>query len=539
MCKYLRTLLLPFASIIFGPQLAAQDYVFNNCSTGGATNIYTPRDMAGAPNGSLYVVGSYTTGSFTIGGQSVTTEEQDALYLAKFTADLSFQWLIKLADNPNTIESTPMITIDVDQSGDLIVGIGFRDTLLIYGNEVVPADGTGIVLIKLEPSGEPLWWHEIDGDRLGKQGVSIDPVGNILVTGEATEGMFTSKYNTSGEMIWWTPASGNASSSLQWSVRSDPSGNVYTIGSLPAGGGTFGELDVDFPIGCFNVGFLCKYNSTGEAEWVRYVYSQTFGQYSLFNAITTQDGSIFVAGEYSDAALRFSNGGGTLSPQMAGHPRSFVARYDVNGSLQWVRVPSYNSFGQDGAMTLTAENGALHSLYSFSGTIDHGFGPILSQGYFDVLLMHTDYNGQPMAHFQISGSAYVLGNHILHHAGHLYVLGATNGASLTSPADCSVSIGSNMFILRFSDEGVGIPDQFDQSSPSVYPNPNNGLFTAQPPRFTERLIVSDAWGRIVLEQSVRSLGSDVQLDLGNVPSGVYWLRTYGQGHSFSTKVLVR
>lgn len=538
MCKISQTLLLHYATIMLGPSVAAQDYVFDNCSTGGPTNIYAPRDMAGAPDGSLYVVGTFTNGTFTVGGQSVSTEEQDAVYLAKFTADLSLHWLVKLADNSNLIESTPMATIDVDQSGNLIVGIGFHDTLLLFGSELVPADGTGIVLIKLDPSGGPLWWQEINGDRLGKQGLAIDPDGNILVTGEATEGMFTSKYNTSGDMVWWTPASGSASSSLQWSVCSDSSGNVYTIGSLPSGGGTFGELDVDFPIGSFNIGFLCKYNSAGEAEWVRYVYSQTFGQYSVINAIKTQGGSVFVAGEYSDVALRFSNGGGTFSPQMAGYPRSFLARYDANGLLQWVRVPSYTSFGQDGAMTLTAENGALHSLFSFNGTINHGFGPILSHGSFDLLLVRTDYDGQPTAYFQIAGSASEGGNHIIQHSGHIYILGATNGASLTSPADCAVAVGSNMFILRFRDESVGIPDQVEHHSTSVYPNPNEGAFTVAAPRYTERIIISDALARTIHEQATQWAEGGVQIDLGNVPPGVYWVRTEGNGPSLATKVLV-
>lgn len=539
MCKYLRTLLLSCATTMIGVPVSAQDYAFENCSTGGPTNIYAPRDMAGAPDGSLYVVGSFTTGSFSVDGQSVTTEKQDAVYLAKFSADLLFQWLIKLADNPNTIESTPMSTMDVDQSGNLTVGIGFRDTLLFFGNELVPADGKGIVLIKLDPSGVPLWWQELDGDRLGKQGVAIDLVGNILVTGEATEGMFTAKYNTSGDMVWWTPASGNASSSLQWSVLSDPSGNVYTIGSLPSGGGTFGGLEVDFPIGCFNVGFLCKYNSAGAAEWVRYVYSQTFGQYSVINAITTHGGSVFIAGEYSDVALRFSNGGGTFSPQMEGSPRSFLACYDANGSLQWVRVPSYTSFGQDGAMTLMAENNALHALFSFNGTIDHGFGPILSQGSFDVLLVRTDFSGQPIAYYPIAGSGSEGGDHILHHTGHIYILGATNGSSLTSPSDCAVAVGSNMFILRFRDESVGIDDQDEHIIPSAYPNPNDGSFTTNVPHHTERIIVSDAMGRTVHQQHIRWSEAEVQVDLGDAPPGVYWVRTEGNGPTMATKVLVR
>jgi|GEM_PF-6531285 len=173
--------------IIQAKPIVAQGYTFIDCATAGPVNIYGSRDMAVAPDGSVYVVGSFATGAFSIAGQSVSTDAQDAVYLAKFSEALALQWLLPLADNPNYITSTPTATIDVDQEGNVTVGIGFRDTLRLFNEELTPADGNGIVLMKLNATGEPLWWHEIDADRLGNQGLAIDLNGNILLVGEDSD----------------------------------------------------------------------------------------------------------------------------------------------------------------------------------------------------------------------------------------------------------------------------------------------------------------------------------------------------------------
>ena len=519
--------------------VVAQDYNFIDCATGGPVNIYGSRDLAAAPDGSLYVVGSFTSGTFSIAGQSISTNAQDAVFLAKYSADLTLQWLMPVADNPNLISSTPTATIDVDQDGNLIVGIGFRDTLRILNEELTPADGLGIVLMKLNATGETLWWNEIEADRLGKQGVAIDPEGDILLTGETTTGMFTAKYDPSGALQWWTPSSGNAGSDLPWLVQSDDLGNVYTLGVLSAGGGVFGSLDVDFPAGCFNVGFLAKYDPSGDALWVRYVYSQTFAQYSLINTLICHGGNVFIGGEYSDSVLRFSHGDGNYGVQQAGSTRSFLANYDEAGSLEWVKVNSYQTSGNDGAMSLAVNDNSLHTLFSFSGNVNHGFGPIIAEGSYDVLLEHSDLQGEPLAWFGLGGAALEVGNHIIHHAGHIYIIGATNGSSLTSPADCSVEVGSNMFILRFNDDAVGIPEPDRSQSIRISPNPTDGQFTVQVPSYVDRITISDATGRIILQQNIRWAVAGVQMDLSDVAPGVYAVHINGAGPRSTTKIHVQ
>jgi|GEM_PF-5577120 len=310
------------------------------------------------------------------------------------------------------------------------------------------------------------------------------------------------------------------------------------LGILSSGGGVFGSLDVSFPVGCFNVGFLAKYDASGEALWVRFVYSQTFAQFSVINALICDGGNVFIGGEYSDAELRFSDGDGNHGAQQAGSTRSFLANYDPEGSLQWVKVNTYQTLGSDGAMSLAVKDNSLHTLFSFSGNTNHGYGPIVAEDSYDVLLEHSDLQGTPLTSFRLGGPASESGNHIIQHSDHIYIIGATNGSSLTSPADCSVAAGSNMFILRFSDDDVGLPEP-DRSHPvRIFPNPTDGHFTVQVPRCATRMMISDATRRTVIQQNIRWAEEGVKVDLGHAAPSVYMVHTVGAGPRLFSKVHV-
>lgn len=265
---------------------SAQGYAYEGCATAGISAIQTPLALVGAPDGSIYVAGPFHTGTFSIGTATASTNASSAVFLARFTAELDVEWLITLAENLSTTSFTPTVTIDSDEQGNMILGIGFQDTLQVLGNELIPTDGSGIALLKLDATGNLLWVQQIDGNLLGKNGCDIDPEGNILVTGEATDELFTAKYSPDGELLWWTTASGAPSPGTQWMVRSDALGNVYTLGVLSGSGNAqFGSLMVNFPGVYYNVSYLTKYTPSGNAEWVRYVYSQTFAQFTVFNSL--------------------------------------------------------------------------------------------------------------------------------------------------------------------------------------------------------------------------------------------------------------
>lgn len=528
-------LVLAYASTLV---VRGQSFTFENCGDAGPVDIYAARDIAGAPDGQFYAVGAYS-GSFSFANMTLSSDAQGAVFLTKVSEDLDVEWVMTLCENHSTSFDLLSPSIEVGPDGQIAVAVSFSDTLTLFENVLIPADGKGIVLIALSSNGEIIWYQEVDGDDIRKQGLSVDSDGNILITGGALGDIFIAKYDPFGNLLWRSTAGGSSGADLTWAISSDSSNGIYVTGRLISGGqAQFGSLSITPPSGTYMVGFLAKYTASGVAEWIRYVYSQTFARFSVINSLECYNNDVYIAGSFDDSYLRFSNGGGNFGQQPDGFPRSFLAKYGPNGDLQWAKVPPYAGTGSDGALALTTDGTALHALLNFQNMIAHDLGPITSYGSHDLLLEQSDMNGTLLTNFQIGGTSMDIGNHIISHAGHVYILGATNGASLTSPADCAVAVGSNMFILRFRDESVGIPDQDEQNSPSLYPNPNDGTFTVQAPRHTERIIVSDALGRTVHQRDIRWSEAGVQVVLSHVPPGVYWVRTEGNGPSLTTKVLV-
>jgi len=494
--------------------------------------------LAGASDGSVYVAGSYTT-SFSFGGGTLASDQEGAVFLARLGEDLAMEWLLTIAENQSASPDMLAVSVEAGPDGSIVVAISFVGSLTVSGSMLAPDDGKGIVLLELSAAGDLLWLREVDGDAIRRQGVATDSGGNILLTGSADGDVFVAKYDAFGNQVWWSAGGGASGADQTWAIGHDGFGNIYVVGSLISGGSAhFDPLTFTPPNGTYMVGFLVKYAITGAAEWVRYVHSQTFAQFSLISSVAFHNGDVYIAGQYSDAYLRFSNGGGNYGQQAPGSQRSFLAKYDSEGDLGWVRVPPYVGTGYDGAVGLTTDGTALHELIDFQNLIGNDLGPVNSFGGHDLLLDRRDMDGVLTSSFHIGSAWNDVSNHVIYHAAHVYVLGATSGSSLTSPAECSVALGSNMFIMRFLDTSVGLPAFEDEPALLLFPNPNDGVFTARVPRYTQHISVTDALGRVVRHQPVRWADGGVRIDLGGASGGVYVVRVDGAGPGVTARVQV-
>jgi hypothetical protein len=101
--------------------------------------------------------------------------------------------------------------------------------------------------------------------------------------------------------------------------------------------------------------------------------------------------------------------------------------------------------------------------------------------------------------------------------------------------DAPVSTGSGG--IKSKSPSMGLPGEI-----RVYPNPNNGAFSLQLPYFENqaKVTVANVQGQVVLTKLVSEKdGSKVNLDLGKVAGGVYFVEvTYG-GQRTMTKMTVQ
>lgn len=141
----------------------------------------------------------------------------------------------------------------------------------------------------------------------------------------------------------WAKAAGDIGTDVSASVTTDPSGNSYITGNI-AGRATFsGNLYQGS--GLYDV-FIAKYDAAGNLLWVKLAGGDRNDQGTC---IKWNNGNIYVCGMYEDTAL-FEN----TRLISNGESDAFIAKYNDNGQLQWVRPAG--GTGLDYAASLDVDN---------------------------------------------------------------------------------------------------------------------------------------------------------------------------------------
>lgn len=137
--------------------------------------------------------------------------------------------------------------------------------------------------------------------------------------------VFLAKYTEEGKCVWVASAGGkNADYSL--AVITDVNSNIYLCGYI-TGTSYFDEEKVN--VGPTSKMFIAKYNSSGEAIWIK--TSQQNAR-SIASSLATDDkGNIYVAGTFSDV-VNVSNG---QTVNSSGKEDIFVSKLNSKGKEIW------------------------------------------------------------------------------------------------------------------------------------------------------------------------------------------------------------
>lgn len=237
--------------------------------------------IAAAEDGTTYVIGTFTGDvTFAPDTQQSTTfisQGQSDLFLARFGADGTLQWVIQAGGIGNDIGAG----IAIDAVGTLYLTGSFAQTASFgmtsaQATTITSSGNTDIFVARYSADGVLNWITKAGGttDDMGRA-IAVDADGNSTVTGSRGTELYIARHAADGQRLW--VASGSSTSGWLWAngVAVDSDGNSYVVGELSGRGSFYFERNISRVVqfGMSSVGqsdgIVLTYNADGTQMWGR------------------------------------------------------------------------------------------------------------------------------------------------------------------------------------------------------------------------------------------------------------------------------
>jgi hypothetical protein len=292
-----------------------------------------------------------------------------------------------------------------DNSGNLYVSGKYEvNGANFSGSTVTCAGNHDAFLVKYDPSGNPQWVRTAGG-TLGdySHAMCVDNVNSAVYTTGEIEGynnpiyfsnsttsltcigdnnIFLAKYDFSGNLLW-AKSAGYLYSDKGLGITTDNSGNIYMCGyftDTTMFNGTiipgYGGHDI----------YVAKYDANGNFLWLRKAGSN--GRDEAKAVKCDAAGNVYICGMYSNNAT-FETQTFTCTPN---YFESFLAKYDPNGNLQWVKKGGGDFDDVAWGMAIDSQD-KIYITGEFIGYGVFGSLAVTTVGAADVFVLCYDSNG--------------------------------------------------------------------------------------------------------------------------------------------------
>ncbi|EKT85312.1 SBBP repeat-containing protein [Leptospira santarosai] len=300
----------------------------------------------------------------------------------------------------------------------------------------------------ITPGPKPEWTRLLGTSSSGglqSNSITSDSSNNVYVTGQVSGNfdgqvltgvydLFVTKYNSSGSKQWTRLMGVVGDQTMAYSIGSDSSGNVYSVGST--NGALDGEAFDGSPDFADRNLFIVKFDSNGNKLWTRLLGIATGGRAGATSVVSDTMGNIFVAGS-SDSGLDGQTfaGGGT------GY---FIVKYNSAGAKQWTKLYAGSS---PSGIIYDNSNGKIYLTFSISGT------PLNGVSATDSLLTQFDSNGNKLWTKQtgVAGKDTLSNALTLDNNGNIYITGSSNG-NIDDQVK-SAQNATDLLIIKFDSNG--------------------------------------------------------------------------------------
>jgi hypothetical protein len=341
-------------------------------------------------SGNVYMTG-YFGGTASFG--TISLSEAGGLdgFVAKFDPSGNVVWAKQISSGAYDAG----YSIKLDASGSPYVTGAFSATATFGATSLTSDGGSDIFVAKYDPANGDLIWAKKFGGANDQDGISlsISPSGDIYLAGgffvSANIGTttFTSaggldgyiaKLNSTGDVVWVKQISGP-----DWenalSIAVDANENCYVAGYF-RGTTNFGGSNLT-SAGNEDI-FLAKYSSSGNLIWVKSAGSNNDND-NARSVATDALGNAYITGFFARTA---SFGDKTLTSNDI-NPDVFVAKYNSDGNIMWVRQAGGTEIDSGNSIAVTAAGTVMISgFFRGTGTSIFGATPIIGSGNDDIFL---------------------------------------------------------------------------------------------------------------------------------------------------------
>ncbi len=374
-------------------QVPAYEWAKQTRTTTPMSLCASGRGVATDRTGNCYVTG-YFYGQAIFDSTNLTSAGGTDAFLAKYSTSGVLQWFQQVGGSLDDGGEK----VATDATGNCYLLGGFQGTVNFGVTNLTSAGGYDIFIAKFDPTGLIRWVQQIggtDADHAG--GIAVDAIGNCYVTGSflgnprfATTNLsggsrydvFVAKYDTFGG-FQWTRQAGGTNHDAAYGVGVDAEGSCYISGSF-YGPASFGSITLHGIAERSSDIFVAKLDRNGVFQWAR-AAGQSNDDGSSGLAVDSS-GNCYVVGTTVGAIF------GSLFVNGHGREDAFVAKYDTDGIVEWVRLiggPNYD-YGQAVAVD---KAGNCYVSGDFQETADFGGTNLTSVGLLDVFIAKYDRSG--------------------------------------------------------------------------------------------------------------------------------------------------
>lgn len=508
----------------------------NSCITDASGNVY----MVGYTSSTTDIATAGAHQSVNAGGTIVGGIGGYDAFLVKFNSSGVRQWATYYGGEGNDMG----MSCSIDPQGNIYLLGTTNSTSGIAtsgAHEVTVNDG---FLVKFNSSGVRQWGTYCEGFG---NACSADASGDVYITGvtTSTSGIstvgayqtvmagsgdaFLVKFNSSGIKQWGTYFGGayTLGSMMEkgLSCATDNSGNIYMAGQTPSTSGiasTGAHQSIYGGSSCD--AFLVKFNSSGVIQWCTYYGGG--GAEIGYSCATDASGNVYLAGDAQQELVTpsgITTSGSHQNNYGGGYSDAFLVKFDSNGQRQWGTY--YGGNALDVGFSCTTD--ASGNVYMSGGTTSNA-GIATAGAHLtslnDAFLVSFNSSGVRQSGTYYGGTKNVCTSDA---SGNIYMTGYTQSSTGIATAGAHQTMKGNTgyndaFLVKFKGVSVGINENTNENSLSVYPNPIQSEVSVKVDTkdVGSDYTIYDNMGKIVLSGKI--IAENTNIELGNLSAGIYW-----------------